>query len=221
MEVAMKRALVFSLIAALIAVALVAPAEAKKKKKKKPPAPVAVDATYFLRRDGEGCTDAAVRFLSLTDAEDIDTGSCGNQTYGIPAQVLGADPITFATREGDGIPMTLDATKEIKGLIGVKSSSAQGTVRVGAGNTTLHVELLGTVGDETKTIATGDFDYQVTPGDINQVYEVEITLTPDVALDKAVFTSLTLALQNTGDSVAHGFYTTDNPASNFTLGIWQ
>ena len=220
----MKRVFVISLAAAVVAASLIAPAQAKKKKPRKPPAPVPVqaDATYFLRRDGD-CAEESGRFLSLVDAEDVDTLSCGNNYYGVIDQVEEQPAIRYATRAADGVPVTLDATKDITGLVGVKSQSAQGqAIRIGAGEANLHVELEGvTAAGETVMIATGDTEYQVTPGDLSQIYEVEFTLKPDVAFDKVSFTALTLSLKNTGNSVNHGYYTTDNPASYFKMGTWQ
>jgi hypothetical protein len=223
MEIEMKRAFVVSLAVAVVATSLLGPAQAAKKKKpKKPPAPapVQVDATYFLRRDGEDCADPAAVFLSLVDAEDIDSGSCGNSNYGL-REPLGADPMAYPTRVGDGVPVTLDATKDVTGLIGVKSQSAQGAARWGIGQTTLNVELVGTTADGEKTIGTATVDYDVMPGDMAQVYEVEFAMKPDAALDKMTFTSLTLRLHNSGNSLHHGFYTTDNPASYFKIGTWK
>lgn len=235
MEIQMKRAFAVSLMVAVVATSLLGPAEAAKKKKpKKPPAPapVQVDATYFLRRDGETCEDASL-FLSLVDAEDVDPGSCGNWTMGILAPALTAaeqqaTPLHYATREADGVPVTLDATKDITGLIGVKSTTSipfanvATPVRWGLGQTTLNVELLGTLADGTeKTIGSTTVDYDVTPGDAAQLYEVEFSMKPDAALDKTAFTKLTLRLLNSGNSIGHGYYTTDNPASHFKMGTWK
>lgn len=221
----MKRAFAVSLMVAVVATSLLGPAEAKKKKKpRKPPAPapVQVDATYFLRRDGEDCADPAVLYLSLVDAEDIDPGSCGDGFYGL-LEPLGTEKRAYATRDGDGIPVTLDATKDITGMIGVKSQSAEGQpVRTGIGTTTLNVEIVGVTGGETKTIATAAVEYDVMPAaDANQIYEVEFTAKPDAALDKAVFSSVSIVLHNSGNSLRHGFYTTDNPASYFKMGTWK
>ncbi|MDQ3956964.1 MAG: hypothetical protein M3273_01445 [Actinomycetota bacterium] len=217
----MKRALVVGLLTALVAGSLLGPAQAKKKKPPKPVVPVQVDLSYFLRRDGADCADPTHVFLSLTDAEDIDPGSCGNNFYGVLGDAAGTTPMVYATRDADGVPVTLDATKEITGLIGVKSKSEQATARLGVGITTLHIELIGVSNGAEKTIGTADVEYQVQPGDMTQVYEVEFVMKPDTALDKAVFTSLSLSLQNTGTSHNHGYYTTDNPASYFKIGAWQ
>ena len=219
----MKRAFLVSMVVAVVSASLLGPAEAKKKKPKPPPAPapVQVGAAYFLRRDGDDCADPAAVFLSLVDAEDIDPGSCGNGYYGLVGDAAGLDPMAYGTREGDGVPVTLDATKDITGLIGVKSQSQQGTVRWGVGVTTLNVELVGVVDGAEKKIGTTTVEYNVTPGDMSQIYEVEFTMKPDAALDKATFTSLTLRLHNSGTSLNHGYYTTDNPASFFKMGTWQ
>ncbi len=223
----MKRALVVSMATAVVVTSLLGPAEAKKRKPKKPPAPVPVqvDVSYFLRRDVDDCEDTSL-FLSLVDAEDVTPGSCGNSGFGVLANVSEPDPLSYATREADGVPVTLDATKDISGLIGVKSTSNTPAgvglpVRWGAGQTTLNIELVGTSADGEKTIAGTTVDYDVLPGDPSQVYEIEFTMKPDAALDKVVFTKLTLRLHNSGNSVNHGFYTTDNPASYFKMGTWQ
>lgn len=226
----MKRAFAVSLMVAVVATSLLGPAEAAKKKKKPkpPPAPVQVDAQYFLRRDGE-CGVEGATYLSLVDAPDLDATSCGNLFYGAPQRLpengeTTAPKISYTSRDGDGIPLTLDATKDVTGMIGVKSRSvAQGDqgIRIGAGDATLNVELTGTTGGEEKVIGTAAVDYTVEPGTLDQIYEVEFTLKPDAALDKLAFTSVKLTIWNSGDSVAHGFYTTDNPASYFKMGIWK
>ncbi len=226
----MKRAFAVSLMVAVVATSLLGPAEAAKKKKPKkpaPPAPVQVDATYFLRRDGECGTEGAT-YLSLVDAPDVDDLSCGNLFYGVPAGTgnaqFAAPAISYVSRAGDGIPMTLDATKDVTGMIGVKSRSVaqngQG-VRVGVGKATLNVELTGITGDGEKLIGATAVNYDVTPGPLDQIYKVEFTIKPDAALDKSEFTSLKLTIWNSGNSLVHGFYTTDNPASFFKIGTWQ
>jgi hypothetical protein len=226
METRMKRAFAVSLMVAVVATSLLGPAEAAKKKKpRKPPAPapVQVDQTFFLRRDGADCNDPAALYLSLVDAEDIDSGSCGDGFYGALGEPLGAQSRTYASRDADGVPVTLDATKDITGMIGVKSQSLEGQpVRTGVGTTTLNVEITGVTNGETKTIGTAEVEYDVTPSpDAAQIYEVEFTVKPDAALDKAVFTSVSITLFNSGNSLRHGFYTTDNPASYFKMGTWK
>lgn len=229
----MKRAFAVSMMVAVVATSLLGPAEAAKKKKPKPkppvPAPVQADAQYFLRRDGECGTEGAT-FLSLVDAPDVDALSCGSLFYGVPentpeTEQTARDPISYVSREADGVPLTLDATKDVTGKIGIKSRSVAPTegqgVRVGVGNATLNVELTGVTGDEEKTIGTAKVDYQVQPGALDQIYEVEFTIKPDAALDKAVFTSVELTIWNSGNSIAHGFYTTDDPSSFFKMGVWQ
>ena len=225
----MKRVFVVSMSVAVVLASLLGPAQAAKKKKpKKPPvtAPAQEDATYYLRRDVDNCEDTSL-FLSLVDAEDVTPGSCGNWTFGIPATALEPAPLTYSTREGDGVPVTLDATKDITGLVGVKSSSSIPVAGVGlparwgVGKTTLNLELVGATAEGEKTIASTTVDYDVTPGDLSQIYEVEFTMKPDVALDKMAFTSLTLRLHNSGNSAGHGYYTTDNPASYFKMGTWK
>lgn len=226
----MKRAFAVSLMVAMVAASLLGPAEAAKKKKPKPkppaPAPVQADATFFLRRDGECGTEGAT-FISLVDAPDLDELSCGNGYYGIPhetgAPPLAAAPVRYDSREADGVPVTLDATKDVTGMIGVKSQSANGQpIRTGIGKATLNVEITGVTAGETKTIGTAEVEYDVMPSnDMNQIYEVEFTIKPDAALDKAQFTAISITLWNSGTSARHGFYTTDNPASFFKMGTWQ
>ncbi len=222
----MKKTLITALVLGLVVGSLALPAEAKKKKKK--PVPVQTPATFYLRQvEGTACGDEGAYFLSRTDAPD--TGSaCGSAYYGIPNDAADlAEPTVYPAT--DGIPFTLDATKEITGLIGVKSrtglvgnpvdgSTVRSPVAYGAGNTTLNVTISGTTGGEVKQIGTAAVDYAVVPG--TDLYEGEFTIQPLADLDKAVFTTLDISLYNSGDSVFHGFYTTDDPASNFTVGTW-
>lgn len=131
--------------------------------------------------------------------------------------------MTYGTRSGDGAPVVLDATKDITGKIGVKSQSLEGQpVRTGIGQTTLNVEIVGVTGGEIKTIGTAAVEYQVLPSnDFAQIYEVEFTIKPDAALDKVSFESVSISLWNSGNSLRHGYYTTDNPSSFFKMGTWK
>ena len=223
----MKKTLITALVLGLVAGSLALPAETKKRKRK--PAPVQAPATFFLRlAEGKTCGDEGANTLSRTDGDDGGT-ACGSSAYGIPndAGAQNADPTVWVA--ADGTPFTLDATKEITCLIGVKSRTGVTThpttgetirspFAYGAGNTTLNIAINGTTGGEITQIGAATIDYQVIPG--TDLYEIEFSIQPPAELDKKVFTTLDITLYNSGDSVQHGFYTSDEPASNFTIGTW-
>lgn len=212
-----KKAITLFLVLGLIAGAMAAPAVAGKKKKKKP-ALVQVDQQMFLR--GDAC-DAEARALSLEDAADAE---CIYTRAGIvydaipetaPAPV-GADP--WQTWPAiDGVPLTLDATKPITGEIYVQGlfPLVGDYPGISAGQVRVTVKLIGEKDGEEVEIGEFVDEFTATPGAEAHASMVEIT--PDAALDKAQFTSLTLRTRIGGASVGHGVYKLDNPSSFVTV----
>lgn len=213
----MKRVFAVSLMAAVVATSLLAPAEAAKKKKKpKPPALVQVDQKMFLR--GDACA-ADARALSVADAEDDDT--CAYLKGGVLNDVVpdgtGAGPLATPAWQTwpatDGVPMTLDATKHATGeiytaglfpLVGDYPGLA-------AGNVTLSVKLVGETGGEEKVIGEFSEEWLATPGD--SIHTTVVDITPDAALNGLQFTSLTLHTKLGGNSVGQVFYKLSQPSS--------
>lgn len=233
----MRKTIVVVLSLALTVGAIAAPAGAKKKKPKTPPAtgPVQADQTFYLRNETTGCTSDA---LQLSVVSGTDTANCGSTWAGPANEVVvrafgdvcpASIPANPATRfcpitytAVDGLPFVLDATKEIKGLLGVSMWCCGGTpqpVGNGVGPITVTVRVKGIIGGEEKLIGATDVTFTALPN--QRVYEVEYTIKPDAALDKATVEGLQFSAFNRGASPMTGHYTTEAPDSAFTIGIWK
>jgi hypothetical protein len=238
----MRKPLIALVALGLVAGAVAAPAQAKKKKKPKPKPPVAapvqMDQKYFVVNTNEsGCAaEGMLLMLTPTDAG----GGCGsyfggpvntaltNGTGGIctpDTAVQGPICGAITHTAGEGLPVTLDATKKITGTIfvasyrGVSSVPVAGDnpVAAGAGPTTFNMRLYGTVDGEPKEIGTFTSDYTVTPD--KRVYEVPFEIALDPALDKAELSALAVDFWNTGPAALHGFYNAND--SNIVLPVWK
>ena len=218
----MKRTIAIALVGGLIGGLAYAPAIAKKKPKPKPkPKIVASDVNYYMRRNSCG-TAEDVTSLSVEDGADEGTG-CGARFGGAANEVLdpaGAPQGQYVWAATDGVPFTLNATKDITGEITLRSSRVQSPNEepLGVGEATLVVTLTGTVDGEVKTLGTGESTYQVAPGD--GPVTSEFTFTPDAALNKASFSSLELTTLVKGAVLNHGYYELEDPASHFTIPTW-
>ena len=222
----MRRFVAVSLALGIVVGSLAAPAVAAKKKKKAP-APVAVDQQFFLRNIAGGCAPEAL-ILLLSDGPDEST--CGDHAGGIGNEVFinafgepcepsggyGCGNVLYSAAEG--LPLTLDATKEIKGMIAVGAWASGSGVGNGAGLTTLVITVKGTKDDEEIVLGSTEITYPVTPA--QNTYEHEFALKLDPALDKAQLTGLVIDLLNRGASVEHSWYSVDDPASYLTVPSW-
>ena len=217
----MKRIVAIALVGGLIGGLAYAPAVAKKKPKPKVKI-VAEDVKYFMHRNSCGTSDDIddVWSLSTADGPDAATG-CGSAYSGIPNEAAitadGAPLSSYVWVATDGVPFTLNATKDITGEITLHSSGiADGApMSGGAGQTTLEVTLTGTAGGEAKTLGTAESTYQVTPD--KSTYTSQLTMTPAADLNKLSFTSLELTTTVRGASINHGYFELDNPASFFSI----
>lgn len=229
----MRKPLIALVAIGLVAGAIAAPAQAKKKKPKpKPAAPVQADQKYYLVNMNEGDC-ASEGMLLMLDQVDVG-GGCGSLfagpvntalitgTQGIctpdtPVQGPICGAITHTA--GEGLPVTLDATKKITGTIFVSSYTgvSQNPAGLAAGAATFHMRLVGTVDGEEKELGTFSADYTVTPD--KQLYEVPFEIAIEGALDKAELSTLAVDLWNTGPAAVHGFYETNT--SNIVLPIWK
>ena len=220
----MKRMIAVIVLGGLLGGIGFAPATAKKKPKKKPkPKIVAKDVNYYLRRADCGGDDDAIS-LSIVDGPDGGSG-CGSAFAGAPNEVFvqtGDPPSSYLWPAIDGVPFTMNAAKPITGEITVQSFSGSPTLPAppytSAGQATLVVNLSGTTGGESKVIGTASNTYVVTPD--TGSYTTEFTMTPDKALEKAVFTELQLETYVRGTTVLHGFFELDDPASFITVPTW-
>lgn len=204
-------------IAALVALGLVVGSlagtaeAAKKKKKPKPKAPVAVDVKFLLGHDGEAC-------MFSTTAVPGD-GDCGSPFWGLLGDQL--EPDALGASAVDGLPLTIDATKPIKGTLVMESYAAVlGPDVVGVGQPSVTITATGTSGDTE--VPLGEFTsdpYLVTP---NQVpYPVEFEIQIPAEHDKKVLEDLTLTWRVTGPSLFHGAVQPDAASNFFTIGAWQ
>lgn len=203
-------------IAVLVALGLVAgsfagTAEAKKKKPKPKPKPAAqVDVQFTLGHDGEAC------ILSVTPTPG--DGDCGSPLWGIPGAQL--DPDARSASAVDGLPLTVDATKPIKGTIVFESYAiALGPDVAGIGQPQVTITATATSGGAE--VPLGEFTsdpYVVTPNQVQ--YPVEFEIPVPAEHDKKVLDGLTLSWKVTGNSMFHGAVQPDG-VNGFTMGAWQ
>jgi hypothetical protein len=206
-----KRSLVLILTLGLIlgSFAPVADAARRKKKKKKP---VPVDVTYQIVWDGEGCA------LSITEDLANEEEACADPFAGVTGSSLGTGP--FVMPALDGLPLTLDTTKPIKGTISVQSWYAVGAGPdvMGMGEAEIAVSLTGTSGGEDVVIGELTTEpYLVTPAEANYVVEFEIE--PPAELAKKVLDDLVLSLEATGNQMFHGVFPADG-SSTLVMGAF-
>jgi hypothetical protein len=204
-----RRHVVLLLVVGLVFGAL-APAEAAKKKKKKPPAPVPVDVTYSVVWSDEACA------LSIgKDLADPAQACADPFAGGVFGPFLGTGP--FVIPAIDGLPLTLDASKPIKGKFQMDSFvlADEAPVIMGAGQSEVHVVLTGKADGVDVTLGEATAEYLVTPDSTD--YEFEFEIQPPAELTGKVLESLTISVEAVGDTVFHGVIPADG-TSSFTIG---
>jgi hypothetical protein len=209
----MKRLLVVLMIIGLAAGAL-APAQAAKKKKKKP---VPVDVTYNVVWKDETCALSTATELANPDQ------SCGDPFAGSTTGEFGTgEPTVIAAV--DGLPLTLDAAKPVKGTFHMGSytlAAVAGTPAgqpLGIGQAEWHIVLAGTSAGADVTIGEVTTEpYLVTPGTGD--YEVTFEITPPADLQGKVLDTLSISLEQTGSATVHGAIGAD-ATSKVTLGAF-
>lgn len=200
---------------------------AKKKKKPKPvPAPVAVDQTFYMRRDactGAGADSADNARLSLEDG--VDEGNlCGWGESGLLNEAVinsgQLDAVADVWPVADGLPLTVDATKPISGKLQMVSSflGAAPDNGLAGGNVEIVIDFTGVSGGEDVVLGTATAEYQVTPA--SSRYEVPFEIKLDGALDKKSFESLVMTTTIRGANFGHGLYELDQPASTVVIPSW-
>ena len=207
----MKRYVILLLVVAL-GVGLLAPAQAARKKKN----PVPVDVTYSVVGGDGACV------LSV-DAELATDASCGDPLGGaITGPAAGTGPTLISAI--DGLPLTLDAAKPVKGTFEMGSYTLAALADnglgqpLGVGEAQWHIILTGTSGGKNVTIGEVTTEtYVVTPGTGD--YEVTFEITPAPELARKVFSGLTLSLEQIGPTLIHGAIGTD-ATSSLTVGAF-
>jgi hypothetical protein len=204
----MRRHIALLMVVALAAALFAPTADAAKRKKKKKKKPVPVDLTYYINWGEDTCV------LSLTAVASEE--ACADPFAGALADQAGSVP--FPMPAMDGLPLTFDATKPVKGVINVQSYYAVGAGPdvMGIGQPEIEVKLAGVSRGEEIVIGELTTDpYTVTPATAD--YTVEFEITPPEELNKKVLTELILTMQIKGNSMFHGVFPADG-TSTLTLG---
>ena len=207
----MKRYVILLMVVAL-GVGLLAPAQAAKKKK----SPVPVDLTYKVVGGDGACV------LSVDEGLATD-GSCGDPLGGaITGPAAGTGPTLISAL--DGLPLTLDAAKPVKGTFVMGSYTLAALADnglgqpLGVGEAQWHIILTGISGGKDVTIGEVTTEtYVVTPGTGD--YEVTFEITPAPELARKVLSELTISLEQIGPTLIHGAIGTD-ATSSLTLGAF-
>jgi hypothetical protein len=209
----MKRLLIVLLVVGL-AVSALAPAQAAKKKKKKA---VPVDVTYNVVWKDDSC--ALSTLTALTNPDE----SCGDPFAGTTTGELSTGEPTVMVAV-DGLPLTLDAAKPVKGTFQMGSytlAAVAGTPAgqpLGVGEAEWHIVLGGTSGGTAVTIGEVTTEpYLVTPGTGD--YEVTFEIKPPADLAGKVLDSLSISLEQIGSATIHGAISAD-ATSKLTLGAF-
>jgi hypothetical protein len=172
--------------------------------------PAPIEQKFYLRHGP--CSNASTDERSLkTSWSNSDVESCGYngtvtplneviyQVDGPGAALSEAYPV-----DPSQLPVTLDATKPITGVLDVGTDGLN-NLRVGVGLTTIDFTLQGTVNGTLQTIGTASANYQELPGPGPLHKQVTWSITPPASLDKKDLTTLDLIYSIHGVNVQHGW----------------
>ena len=209
----MRRQLVAVLAIGLVVGAL-APAQAAKKKKPKPkpPAPVAVDVVYHVVWNGDACA------LSTTKELATEGEYCSDPFAGAPA-ATGLNTGPFVASAIDGVPLTLDAAKPIRGKIEMDSFILDDAapIPMGVGQAEVQIILTATSAGAELTLGETTAEYLVTPQTTD--YEIEFEIVPAADLAGKVLDSITFSAEVVGNSAFHGSIPADG-TSTLSFGAY-
>jgi hypothetical protein len=169
--------------------------------------PVQSSRTFYVRRTG---CDADQR-LSIVRGDE--TVGCLHNLGIMPS------PLDYSAYD-DGIPLTLDATRRLTGVITYGNWwRPLGNVEasVGAGLITLRVEVFGTLFDgESMMLGSHRTSYVATP--LQHRYDTPFSIALPTGADKREFAGLTLRVTLGGASLLHGAAIPND--TNMTVPIW-
>lgn len=197
----MRKALITILVVALAATLIGPATAAKKKKKKKPKAPTPIEQQFFLRTDG----DCAAPFLSLTDGEDADCVFGDGGIVGEIYQETGVLDTVMHYVAADGLPLTLDASRNLTGSIAIRGWNG-----LGVGPAEIDITLLGTIAGEEVELATFSESYTAGPQEVKMI---ELDLELDEGFAGATVEGLTLDVHAHGNTVTGRGVEHDDPVA--------
>ncbi|MDQ3915114.1 MAG: hypothetical protein M3323_07255 [Actinomycetota bacterium] len=156
--------------------------------------------------------------MRLLDDADARRRRLCNPFWGLLGSQLEADPLGASAV--NGLPLTLDATKPIKGTIVIEPYAAvHGEDIVGVGEPSVTITATGTSGGAEVPLGEIESDrYLVTPAQVEYPVEFEIAIPAEH--DKKVLEGLTLTWEVTGPSMFHGAVQPEG-TTNFTLGAYK
>ena len=169
----------------------------------------------YLRSNGaSACAD---QVLTLSTRRGGDESVCGYRNgapFGEVYEQTGIDDGTKYFTGTDGLPVTVDATRDVPGTIAVGAYLSG--VGGGVGKLVLDVELTAVSGNSTVTLGSTTVEQDLDPA--KDVHELPFTIDVDDAVNGQELTSLSLGVDVRGLHMGHGFLTLDG-MSHFTLPI--
>jgi hypothetical protein len=139
-----------------------------------------------------------------------ETASCAETMSLTPVAEENAVGTTYDAE--NGVPLTLDASRPITGVVSVVSYAGQSGAGTGAGMTTIDITLTG----GNQTLGSTTVSYTATPAQYQ--YNTAWTIQPAATLDKKDLSSLQLLIKVRGRNVMHGFVRPNT--TTFTVPIY-
>lgn len=162
--------------------------------------PAATSTRFYPRRDGCGTTSDNPH-LSVTNGVDAGDG-CG-LAVGIVGAGSAADQGAFVDFPStDGMPLTLDASRAITGVVDLQNFSIQAT-GLSAGEVTVAVTLEGLDHGNGVSLGSDAETVLVTPGQTE--YPVAFTVAPTGGEDKADLSGIDMRVRIFGPYAFSGF----------------
>ena len=169
---------------------------------------------YLRSNSAEACAD---QVLTLSTRRGGDENVCGYRNgaaFGEVYQQTGIDDGTKFFTGSDGMPATLDATRDVPGTIAVGAYLSG--VGGGVGELVLDLEVTAISDNRTVTLGSTTVKQMIDPA--KDVHELPFTIDIDDALDGQELTNITLGVDVRGLHMGHGFLTLGG-MSHFTLPI--
>lgn len=167
-------------------------------------APEPSERTFYMRRTS--CTTDQ----RLTTDQGTETSSCAETVSLTPVAEEQAAGTTYDAE--DGVPLTLDASRPITGVVSVVSYIGQSGAGAGAGLTTIDISLTG----GSQPLGSTTVSYTATPAQYR--HDTQWSIQPPANLDKKDLSSLQLMIKVRGRNAMHGFVRPNS--TKFTIPIY-